>query len=75
MEFNINIRYSSETWSLHILVMHLRLLGPLLYRFKDRGMAFRVRVGNYYEDEETECRDVTWLWELPEEKLAGKVED
>jgi hypothetical protein len=61
--------------SLYVLVLHLNLLVPLLYRYKDNGVKSRVFMASGYHSKVDERRDITFLRDMCLKELTDKVDE
>lgn len=60
---------------LYALVLHLDMLLPLVYRYKDKGLKCRVLVTTFKLEKPQKRRDITFLWDMTSQKLTKKVDE
>ena len=71
--FKIDLWPFCDFYSLCILNCHLELLGPLLHRYKEKNLSFKVCIMSYNKEAEGRWRDITSFWDMPLDALMNKV--
>jgi hypothetical protein len=75
IDFVIDMCRYGQFRRLYVLVIHLNLLIPLLYRYKEKEFKTKVFVTSLMTEAVEKRWDITFLWDIPLNELTDKVDE